>query len=165
MFGSQGRKSGLTYAGEKEDFEAYFPADDGYYSVKVGSVDDYDIREGKFSDVILRDDLEEAVENMYEDSCYDLMFLHGLSDYLSITNLENEDGVKVLMLRDSYASPLGCFLAQNCGQLDMVYMLGDDREHILDLIEKNQYDYVIMCIYPENLSLDNLQIFKDVDYE
>lgn len=165
MFGSQGRESGMIYAGIQEDFEAYFPKEDGDYSVKVGNVDDYTVREGKYSDVILRAHLGEAVENIYEDSCYDLMFLHGLSDYLSITNLDNEDGLKVLLLRDSYSSPIGCFLAQNCGQLDLIYMLGEDREQVLDLIEDNHYDYVIMCIYPENLSLENLLLFEDVDYE
>ena len=165
MFGSQGRDAGLIYAGGKEDFEAYFPLEDSVYSVKVGNVDEYTVREGRFSDAILRDHLEEAIDNVYEDSCYDLMFLHGLSDYLSITNLENEDGIKVLMLRDSYASPLGSYLAQNCGQLDMIYMLGNDRDKVLDMIRENDYDYVIMCIYPENLSLDNLQLFEDVEYE
>lgn len=165
MFGSQGRDTGLFYAKGRENFEVYFPDNDSLYSVKKGSMENYEMYEGKYSDVILRDHLEAAVRNVYEDSCYDLMFLHGLSDYLSITNLENPEGVKILMLRDSYASPIGCFMAQNCGQLDMIYMLGNDKENILEMIEENQYDYVIMCIYPENLSLTNLQVFEDVDYE
>lgn len=165
MFGSQGRETGVVYTQGKEDFEVYFPENDGHYQVKAGNMEDYVVREGTFSNVILREHIEMVVEDIYKDSCYDLMFLHGLSDYLSVTNEENPDGIKVLMLRDSYASPLGCFLAQNCGQLDMIYMLGEDRDNILQLIEDNHYDYVIMCVYPENLSLSNLQLFEDVDYE
>ena len=69
------------------------------------------------------------------------------------------------MLRDSYASPLGCYLAQNCSQLDMVYILGNRMQDALNMIRENEYDYVIVCIYPENLSIENCRLFEDLDYD
>ena len=72
--------------------------------------------------------------------------------------------MRVLLLCDSYATPLGCFLAQNVSRLDMVYNLGGQRKNALTMIQENQYDYVIACLYPENLALRNCRLFEDLDY-
>lgn len=165
MLGSQGRAAGKIFAGSAEDFEVYFPKKAGAYQVRFGKLDNCHVRQGQFNEVILNDNIKDLIKDDYKDSSYDLMFLHGLSDYISIINKELSEGSKILMLRDSYASPLGAYLAQNCRQLDLIYMLGDDRDKIRNMISDNDYDYIIMCVYPENLSLDNLQIFEDVEYE
>ena len=34
----------------------------------------------------------------------------------------------------------------------------------VEMIEENNYDYVLVCIYPENLSVENCRLFEDLDY-
>ena len=46
----------------------------------------------------------------------------------------------------------------------MVYNLGSQRKNALTMIQENQYDYVIACLYPENLALRNCRLFEDLDY-
>lgn len=161
MFGSNGRKVGKIYSPKSEDFEVYYPKENGNYTVEYGSSENYQSRKGGFDDALVRPNVDQKIKNVYRDSCYDLTFLYGLSDYIRITNHDLPQGPKLLMIRDSYASPLGCYMAQNFSQIDMVYVLGSDRANVLKMISENEYDYVIMCIYPENLSYDNLWMFGE----
>ena len=46
------------------------------------------------------------------------VYLHnGVDEYVSIRNLEMDSGPKILLLRDSYATPVGAFLAQSFHRL------------------------------------------------
>lgn len=165
MFGSEGRVAGKIYSSKSEDFEVYYPKENGNYTVEYGTTEDYKTRKDGFDDALVRSNVDQRIRDVYRDSCYDLAFLHGLSDYIRITNHDLEQGPKLLMIRDSYASPLGCYMAQNFSQIDMVYILGSDRANVLKMISENEYDYVIMCIYPENLSYNNLWMFGEDDNE
>lgn len=165
MFGTSGRKTGKIYSSKSEDFEVYYPKENGNYTVEYGSSENYQSRKGGFDDALVRPNVDQKIKDVYRDSCYDLTFLYGLSDYIRITNHDLPQGPKLLMIRDSYASPLGCYMAQNFSQIDMVYVLGSDRANVLKMISENEYDYVIMCIYPENLSYNNLWMFGEDDNE
>lgn len=161
MLGSQGSDVGKIYASGFEDFEIYFPKNNGDYTVEFGSIDEYEIRRGGFDTVLIDKAINEKVLNTDEYSCYDLAFLYGADGSMKIVNNVNTKAPKILMIGDSNSTPLGCYLAQNFSQVDMLDILNDDKDQILKTIEKNKYDYVIMCIYPENLSFKNIQLIKE----
>lgn len=166
MFGSAGRDVGLLYSGGAEDFSIYYPLDDGSYSLHTEDSRKQEEYSGGFRGALVDDQFESVVrKDPFRDSSYDLSFLHGLHSFTSIQNNNNPTGPRILMLNDSYSTPLGCYLAQNCSQLDMVYILGGRMQDALDMIQENEYDYVIACLYPENLSIENCRLFEDLDYD
>ncbi len=64
------------------------------------------------------------------------------------------------MLRDSFSSPVGAFLIQACSQLDMLWTQAYESGEIESFLRENQYDYVIVAIYPENLSFFNFPYYE-----
>ena len=108
--------------------------------------------------------VDEVQSKLFTESCYDLSFLYGLHSKCTVENRNNPDGARVLVLHDSYFSAVGCYLAQNVSRMDMVYILGDHMREALEMIEENNYDYVLVCIYPENLAVENCRLFEDLDY-
>lgn len=165
MFGSLGRKAGLLYSGGTEDFSIYYPVNDGSYVLRFEDRSESGEYSGGFRGALVDDGFEDKVKNdLFRDSAYDLSFLHGLHSKCTVENLDNSDGAKILVLHDSYFSVLGCYLAQNVSRMDMVYILGGCMDEVLEMIEKNDYDYVLACIYPENLAVENCRLFEDLDY-
>lgn len=165
MLGSQGRDAGLYYSRGTEDFSIYYPLDNGDYVLRTRDNGEWREYSGGFRGALVRDRFEETVrDRLFTVSCYDLSFLRGLHDEISIENQNLPDGAKVLIICDSYSLPLGCYLAQNFGRIDMVYALGSRMDNVLKMIEENSYDYVLACIYPENLSVENYRLFEDLDY-
>lgn len=165
LFGSQGRRAGMHYSGGVEPFSVYYPLENGSFSLQT--VDHGEKKEytGGFQGCLTNDRFGQIVRsNLLGDSSYGLCFLRGLHDLTQIENRENPDGLRILFLCDSFSTPLGCFLAQNVYQLDMVYIRGDQRKNALKMIEENRYDYVIVCLYPENLFIKHCRLFEDLDY-
>lgn len=160
MFGSQAKRVGEIYGGSGEDFELYLPFKDTFYKVRSGHLRDLTKREGKFSEVIVNEEVDEKIKDKYQDSIYDLSFINGLSAYISVENVEAETNDKVLVIRDSYFSPVGAYMCQNFKQTDLVYMLGEDMTNVLELIEKNKYDYVVFEVCPENMTAGNINLFE-----
>ena len=165
LFGSQGRRAGLYYSGGTEPFSVYYPLEDGSYrmqAVEHGETTQYS---GGFRGGLTYDQFGNRIRNnIFGSSSYDLYFLHGLHDLTQIENCGNPEGLRILLLCDSYSTPLGCFLAQNVGRLDLVYNLGGNRKDVLEMIRQNRYDYVLACLYPENLAIENCRLFENLDY-
>lgn len=165
IFGSQGRRAGLLYSGGIEPFSVYYPRNDGEYALKT--LDNGKEREyfGGFRGTLADDTYKMKIrEDLYGSSSYDLCFLHGLHDLTQIENYANPEGLRILLLCDSYSKPLGCFLAQNVSHLDLVYNLGSERGNVLEMVQENQYDYVIACLYPENLSIEHCRLFGEPNH-
>lgn len=153
MLGSQGRETGLIYAGGTEDYTVIYPKTPGEYSLKRGMTGEYKTYQGSFKDALL--DLEEngpGLENVYNGKAERVYLHNGVDEYVSIRNLEMDSGPKILLLRDSYATPVGAFLAQSFSQVDMLWTLQTDEEKLSKFLEENHYDYVLLALYPENLS-------------
>lgn len=165
MFGSLGRRAGLLYSGGTEDFSIYYPVSDGSYTMRFWDRDSSGEYSGDFRSALVDDRFLEQVQNdLFSESAYDLSFMYGLHSKCTVENRNNPDGARVLVLGDSYFSAVGCYLAQNVSRMDMVYILGDCMREALEMIETNNYDYVLACIYPENLSVENCRLFEDLDY-
>ncbi len=78
------------------------------------------------------------------------VFLDGNHGFERITNNDNPNGMKVLVIKDSYAHSFVPFMAENCSRIDMV-----DLRYYFDsvsqLTEQNEYDEVLVLYGISNL--------------
>lgn len=155
MIGSYGRETGLLFAGGPEDYTVIFPKEEGDYLLRTGTLEEYDEYEGSFSEALLDTDYHFSdLEDMYEGQAENT-YLHGsVSDYASILNRQASLDKKVLLLRDSYATPVGAFLAQSFAQIDMLWIGQYTPEQIQEYLAENHYDYVFLSLYPEDIRED-----------
>lgn len=157
MLGSQGRDAGYVYSGGLEDYEVIFPREEGsYFRVYAHKDEELWEKKGSFTETLL--DLESRGD-IYSGAA-GRMYLGEISSYEHIENLDKPDGPCILMLRDSFSSPVGAFLIQACSQLDMLWTQAYESGEIEAFLRENQYDYVIVAIYPENLSFFNFPYYE-----
>lgn len=163
MLGSNGRKTGLLFAGGTETYPLLYPKTDGSYQLKEGKLDDFHVYEGSFVDALLDIDFSIDTYSDYYDGQAERVYLHsGVSDYVSIINTLQTSAPKLLLLRDSYATPVGAFLAQSFSQVDMLWNLSYSEEEIVAYLEENTYDYVLLAMYPENLQKNSFPFGTNV---
>lgn len=157
MLGSQGRKTGILYAGGREDYEAVVPRLDGeFYRMYRESDGDEKEKTGGITDTLME---MEPQGDIYKVSV-NTMYLDEIKPYEHIENLNRPDGVRILMLRDSFASPVGVFMSQVCGQCDLLWTQRYGSEEIKKILQEQHYDYVIVSVYPENLSFKNFPYYE-----
>lgn len=162
MLGSMGRKTGANYA-NPEDFTALWPNFSGHFRRECleenGATT---VREGDITQTLMiPETLTGQRKSIYSDSWYSL-YLNGLRYYEHIENLDNPQGAKVLFIRDSYFSPVITFFAPLCGEIDAVWSLeAVESLDIETMVLENQYDYIIMEVYPYNISADAFQFFRE----
>ncbi len=155
MFGSRGRDTGTIFAGGAEPYTVIYPREEGDYLLKSGEYNDYDTYEGTFSEALLYTDYDmDSYSDLYDGEAERTYLKTGVEDYTSIINKDAPSDKKILLLRDSFATPIGAFLAQSFEQVDMLWT-GEYTEEELELfIEDAQYDYVFVSIFAENLNQD-----------
>lgn len=153
MLGSQGRDAGLVYSGGMEDYIAVIPKEAGSYR---WNYDDIDRREGSFTEAFVNEDLYSSGPYQVNAGMY---YLNEVTYYSRQINKDLKDGKRILLLRDSFASPVGAFLAQNFEQVDMLWSLQYEEEEIRKYLEENPYDYVLVMLYPSNLSEPSFPFF------
>lgn len=162
MLGSMGRKTGANYA-KPEDFTALWPKFSGCFRREsLEANGQITLREGDIHETLM---IPEALtghrKNIYSDSWYSL-YLNGLRSYEHIENLNHPQGPKVLFIRDSYFSPVITFFAPLCGTIDAVWSLEtEDALDIETMVLENRYDYIIMEVYPYNISADAFRFFRE----
>lgn len=154
--GATGKETGILYAG-KEDYTVIYPGfetDMEWYNLEDGWK-----KAGDFYAAFV--DLDDAEEGVYADTGSNI-YLNGIVDRDRIVNEANPDGPKVLCLRDSYMSPVACFLAPMCSQIDMVWARSNhNRIDYEQLIRDGGYDYLIIEVYPYNIYDNAFEYFKD----
>ena len=160
MLGSMGRGSGANFSGV-DDYAAYFPNFSNNYT-RESLEENGDIlrREGDTLDTII---LPSVLKNsdIYSDSQYSV-YLNGLRQYEKIVNLNNPDGKKIFMIRDSYFSPVISFMAPLCGEVEAMWSLEDrDELDIEEYIRNNEFDCIIMEIYPYNINDEAFRFFME----
>lgn len=150
MFGTYGKETGAVFAGGAEPYTLIRPKEEGDYLLRVGKVDAYKTHEGGFSQALLNPEHEQ--EGLFGIEAKDIYLHEKYADYISIINRQTESREKVLLLRDSFAAPVGAFLAQSFSQVDLLYCEEYTEEELRKIMEKTQYDYVFAALYPVNLS-------------
>lgn len=161
MLGSMGRKTGANFSG-LEDFEAFWPKFENHYDrYCMGVTDQTQHFRGTTAEALMDTDVLLKSDDIYSDSQYSL-YLNGLRPYERIVNEDNPDGCRIFAVRDSYFSPMMVFLAPMCGQIDAIWSL--EESHMLDIesyVKENEFDYIIMEIYPYNINGDAFNFFKE----
>lgn len=167
FLGSQGRDTGVVYAGGKEDFLLLYCDDGSEYEFSYGDKHLDSSRDGKIQETLIDVDVpEELTENpreMYHKDLFD-MYLRGMKDYSRSENLSNPDGMKILLLGDSSAAPVAVYLAPMCSQLDIVKSDEVSTEDVWELISDNEYDLVLVCLHPDHIQPEYIH-FSNVDEE
>lgn len=162
MFGSLGRATGQSFT-PPEDFRLYLPRFEGTYRRSSLDSGRWTEEEGSFRRALLDTELLEAEEegrSLYESSLYNL-YLNGYNDFDHIENLSAGEGKpRILVICDSYFSPVISFLAPMCSVIDRVYNLYTGEECSVERrLAENEYDYVIIEVYPYNLDEDAFNYF------
>lgn len=159
MLGSYGRNAGVVYSG-LDDYTLLWPKFETNFT--WFDMEHKESRSGPFERSLL--DLSRLqVSDLYSGSV-NMVYLDEVTEHDRIVNHENPNGPKIIALRDSYFSPMACFLAPMCSELDMVW--GRSSHNDMDFeafIRESEYDYVILELYPYNLDEKNFDFFHGDD--
>ena len=161
MLGSMGRKTGVNYVGF-DDFTALWPTFEMHYTRDcLEENDTYTHREGITEETLMIPSSIEKKENIYKDSQYSL-YLNGLRPFESIKNNDCPNGPTALFIRDSYFSPVICFMAPVFSRIDAIWSLEtSDLINIEQYVRDNKFDYIIIEMYPYNIEDDAFNYFKE----
>jgi len=152
MLGSNGRAAGAVWAGGAEDFTVLYPREAGSYTLRWGDTHGQKVLEGGFTETLLDlQSLEDPSKNIYSGTAESAYLKRGVSTFTSILNHDAQDAGKLLLIRDSFSTVVGAFLSQSFSQIDMVWNLQIQEEELSALLAENQYDYVLVAIYPSSL--------------
>ncbi len=160
VLGSSGENVGMIYSGGLEDITILTPKFETNYTYQYPN-DDGTFTEdnGEFDGVLLRRSY--LVEG---DLDGEKAYLYGIQESDTIINHNNPDAPTVLVLRDSYFSPVATFLSPMFSEMRMVWVNTDDnpgfdteeyvKEHVDD------YDYVIMEVYSHSYDESCFSFFE-----
>lgn len=138
FLGSSGRMTGPLYTG-LDDYDLYIPRFDTDYTLQTPS-----------QGICQRGDFEQAL--VYYDNLagysYDYYayyaYLHEDYDFTSIINHNNPDGAHLVILRDSSAVPISCFLISQCSQIDLISLrYVEDKSYVEEYIRNQEPDAII----------------------
>lgn len=137
FLGSHGRMAGPIYAG-LDDYELYLPKWDTSYSINVPSIDMY--KEGDFEQCLVHyENLEEYSYDYYAYYAY----LKEDYELIEIENKNLPDGPSVVVVRDSSAVPVSCFLSSQCSELDILDLRYLEDMNAIDYVREKNPDYII----------------------
>ena len=159
MLGSMGRRTGVNFVG-LEDFTALWPLYDNQYTRDTleenGTMTH---TEGSTEDTLLMLETLEQDRGVYRDSMYSL-YLNGVRSYDRILNKTNPQRPSVFFLRDSYFSPVMTFLAPCFGKTEAMWLL-EDQMDIESFVKENEFDYIILELYPYNIGDEAFNFFRE----
>lgn len=148
FLGSMGRKTGRYYAGV-DDFTLIYPKFTTNYRL-TNTIDENLVYEGRFEEALLATPVLRECEKPFDTDIY-MTYLYGNPAFSHIENLNQEDGLDICLIKDSFAVPFAAFTSLRCHTVDMIdprYYDGDYVDAVLD----KDYDYVIIMISPEDLT-------------
>lgn len=147
FLGSMGRKTGRYYAGA-DDFSLIYPMFETSY-VMTNSYSDELVYTGRFEEALLATPVIRESDQPFDTDMYQT-YLYGNPAFAHIENMEQEDGIKICMIKDSFAVPFAAFTSLRCQTVDLIdprYFEGD----YVETIQSGGYDYVIIMVSPQNI--------------
>ncbi len=159
FLGSQGKRVGTLYAGV-DDLTAFYPKSYTRFRYEVPT-QNYD-RTGPFqTSLLFPERLEKG--DLYDTNPY-TYYSGGDYSFARMKNLQNPDGPKIVLLRDSFACPFAPFMALGCGEvitIDLRYF----RDDLMNYIKWVEADMVVMLYSPGSIRLDSMfDFFYQPDY-
>ena len=157
MLGAVGRRTGIYYGG-LDDFVLYRPKYDTQFSFKARAKGDTITREGDFWDSMYewdnlakRADFERNTYSTYTGKQY---------SRIDIKNARSDNGLTVLMIRESFTCALLPFIAVNADEVVTVDMRKYNKKSIPELCEEIRPDLVIVDYNPSAFSKDQFDFFN-----
>jgi hypothetical protein len=164
FLGSYGRATGSIFSGF-DDFTVFFPRfDNEYHIVLIDPIsgEQYEII-GEFRDTLCYEGALN-ITDPYTQSPYDC-FVHGMNSHAKITNLDNPDAPKLLLIHDSFMQPMVGFLAPLFSEIHMIWAVYDVYKNNMPFdvekyISENSFDYVIVQLHPLNITDSGVNFFR-----
>lgn len=147
--GSAGRDIGFSYGKCDDHMQLLVPKFDGNIS--------WAGYQGNYKDTVFRYANLEG-ENKYETDTYGF-YLYGVAKEDTIINKGNEDGLRILFVRDSFMSPVIIDMIPLCSQIDCYWGLYVDDNQLKDKIANGNYDYVILSYGTLNIEESNFNFY------
>ena len=157
LLGASGRSVGMAFGNTGlEDFQILYPK----YSNNI-EWDNYKVvAKGDYQDTLIHSK-ELEFSNPYDSDAYGY-YVGGIYRRERIDNKDNPDGPKVLMIRDSFASPMLVEMTPLFSTIECVWGKYAADGYIESLVESGEYDYVIVAYYPEDIQENFFKFYKDV---
>ena len=154
----------------------------GQYFTSLG-MDDFSLISPKFDTDLQVMDKRGTFTGTFEDTIFDFSFIEYSDKYLDnpygiycggdfglqvLDNLQSEDGVKILIIRNSYAgvvSPFLSLVADEVHTVDVRHWEGTDKSKtILEYIEELSPDYVLVLYHRFGLDMFEFRNTKQIVY-
>ncbi len=144
FLGSQGRRTGDIYAG-LDDFTVIKPVFDTFLTYEWnGRID-----QGRFDETVLQ--TYWLSEDLGIETDRYLAYLSGNYGEVTITNHLNEEGLKVLMIKDSFMLPLAAFLSTAVNEVKMIDLRYYEGPDMYRFVQTYQPDVVLVSASPVDL--------------
>jgi hypothetical protein len=144
-----GRKTGIYYAGV-DDFDLIYPQFDTSFVYENSSLEKGLNLTGRFEEALLATPVLRNNASPFDKDLY-MLYLYGNPAFAHIKNNKNPNGLKICIIKDSYAVPFAAFASLRCSD---IYML-DPRFYqgnMEDFINSTKLDYVLIMYAPDNLA-------------
>ena len=160
ILGTYGKKTGYIYSG-LDSLELIYPLnyqDSDYTWIYNENGDTFELS-GNLLDTLMFNAVDVDEYFAGYDSCLD-MYMDELHDKDTVINNNNPEGIKVAVLGDYYFSPMACFLAPMCSQMDIYDIRNNSMQsEFVELVKDGDYDYVILEMYPGSLKKGSFSFF------
>ena len=154
FLGSQGKRVGSLYAGV-DDFTVYTPKFETAFTYEIPERET--VRAGDFNEALCFPE-RIAARDWFGGNPY-TYYSGGDWAKAVITNENNPDGPRVVLIRDSFSCALAPFLALQCSELttiDLRYYQGD----LLAELQAEQPDLVLLLYTASSTRLENMFAFS-----
>lgn len=147
FLGSMGRKTGRFYT-EVDDFTLIYPKFATNYTYENSISGDLQFT-GRFEEALLATPVIRQSNQPFDTDMYGI-YLYGNPAFTHIENMDHPDGLRICIIKDSFAVPFSAFTSLRCNTVDLI----DPRfyeEDYYETIKAGDYDYVILMFSPENI--------------
>lgn len=156
LLGSSGRITGALYSG-LDDFTMLYP--DFETDFTWSDIARNEARSGSFTESLMDSRSLKAADRF---APLDELYLHEISAHDRIINHNAPEKPKLTVLRDSYFSPVACFLAPMCSEIDMAWVRRTRSDmDIESFVKESDFDYLILEVYPYNLDENSFDFFNE----
>lgn len=149
FLGSMGRKTGIYYT-KVDDFDLIYPQFETNYSFENSNLKGGLKLGGKFEEALLATPVLRSKDSPFDKDVYGT-YLYGNQAYAHIQNLDNPNGLKICIIKDSFAVPFAAFSSLRCSDLYMLdprYYDGDYTK----FLNSTDLDYVLILYSPDDLA-------------
>lgn len=147
FLGSMGRKTGRFYT-EVDDFTLIYPKFTTNYNYENSISGDLQFT-GRFEEALLATPVIRQSSQPFDTDMYGI-YLYGNPAFTHIENMDHPDGIRICIIKDSFAVPFSAFTSLRCNTIDLI----DPRfyeEDYYETIKEGDYDYVVLLFSPENI--------------